>query len=441
MSATVQPTRVRARTTPAPGSSWKPGRVDRKVFPMVIRGTWVFRHELDVERLTTGLAGLLEHYPHLAGRVVGDERVALDNTGVPFSVVRRDDLTVAALVADHALAERLVRKPRWKQIRRGKAAPMTVTITRLGDGDVLTLDCWHALMDGHSFYTMARDWARLVKGLPVEPPVVDQSLLAGDIRRSKDEAVQEARALGWKKFSLLGLVRALPYLLSGKSRERTRPIHLSDAGLERLAATAARESGRDDLSRTDVLTAHIARMCSMLQDLPEGTPFAQAIVVDSRQRIASVPANFVGNAALVIGGTEFRVGESLGEVAARTHRRIGPYLSKPSKSLTREFRLGNELIHHKALWGPYDFSAHTKRPRVAYINSFVKFPIYDVDFGDSESITPVRVIPHNLSDPILIWPAPPDAGGLEIYLTGALARAAKGRPPQDDWWRQMRGDR
>ncbi|HET7133558.1 MAG TPA: hypothetical protein VFJ95_14995 [Gammaproteobacteria bacterium] len=47
----------------------------------------------------------------------------------------------------------------------------------------------------------------------------------------------------------------------------------------------------------------------------------------------------------------------------------------------------------------------------------------------------MRAIPHNLGDPILVWPAPPAVGGLELYFSGPLARAL-GRAGGDERWRQ-----
>lgn len=35
------------------------------------------------------------------------------------------------------------------------------------------------------------------------------------------------------------------------------------------------------------------------------------------------------------------------------------------------------------------------------------------------------------------WPAPPEQGGLEVYLTGPFARALKARRPDDPWWEAL----
>jgi len=43
-------------------------------------------------------------------------------------------------------------------------------------------------------------------------------------------------------------------------------------------------------------------------------------------------------------------------------------------------------------------------------------------------------IPHNLPDPVLIWPAPPTRGGFDVFFTGMAARAVKRLAPNHPWW-------
>jgi hypothetical protein len=80
-----------------------------------------------------------------------------------------------------------------------------------------------------------------------------------------------------------------------------------------------------------------------------------------------------------------------------------------------------------------------RRPTLFYTNSFAKFPVHDLDFGDaSRPVLPVRAIPHNLGDQIVLWPAPPAAGGLELYFSGPLARAVARSAASDAWWTELR---
>ena len=82
---------------------------------------------------------------------------------------------------------------------------------------------------------------------------------------------------------------------------------------------------------------------------------------------------------------------------------------------------------------------HATRPTTVYVNSFSRVPIYEVDFGDEGSpVRPVLAIPHDLPDPVLIWPAPPGTGGVEVFLTGRMARAAARPDAGDPWWKELR---
>jgi hypothetical protein len=80
-----------------------------------------------------------------------------------------------------------------------------------------------------------------------------------------------------------------------------------------------------------------------------------------------------------------------------------------------------------------------RHPSHFYTNSFQNFPIYDLQFGGKSGlIRPARVIPHNLGDAVLFWPAPPSIGGLELYLSGTLARVVKSLKNADPWWAELR---
>lgn len=50
----------------------------------------------------------------------------------------------------------------------------------------------------------------------------------------------------------------------------------------------------------------------------------------------------------------------------------------------------------------------------------------------------VTVVPHNLIDPILIWPAHSSKGGVEVYFTGILARAIDKLKEEDPWLQEMK---
>ena len=427
---------------PQPGARrepWVLTELDRANLTMVIRGTWIFRGEPDVERLRDGLARTLALVPQLAGRMRRGRVVEPGDAGVPFTVAESAGDTVADVCAAPARAGRFSPPLRPARIRRGSQAPLGVKVTRLRDGWVLGVRCAHACLDGRGFYSMVVAWSRACSGRPFSRPVVDQSLIPVVPGRAKAEAMRAAAEAGWRKVSPVSLVRLLPALLVGRLSERAPAVRFSPAALGRLREAANREGG-GGLSTNEALSAHLTRMCIALHRIPSGTPCGEVTVVDCRGRLASVPAEFAGNASFVIPSAGFAAGAGLGEVARRIHESLAPIVETPSRELLRQVSIGIEMMQHGALRLPYDVvRVHAPRPTVTYVNNFSRLPIYEVDFGDEgRPVRPVLAIPHDLPDPVLIWPAPPETGGVEVFFTGRAARALRRLDPADPWWKQLR---
>lgn len=417
---------------------WLLSGMDKALMSMRLRGTWVFPKGFDVQRLKQSLSSLLSHYPHLTGRMVDAEKVRFTNEGVPF-YVRRAPHTIAALAADHSNATSLAHFPNKKKACQGDEAGCTVTLTHLEDGAVLSITCLHALMDGNSFYNMAYHWGRIYAGEAIEPPVLDQSLLPQLPDWTKEQASQQAQVAGFEKISIWkALKKALPslwYLITNKQALRARAIHLDEDFIRKLQAQAIEVSGCQDISRNDALCAHISKqLMSLLGHGPE-TTCSQIVIIDARRRVGRVPASFVGNGAFSADGAIFTGAASFGDIATQTHKALSPYLQRPSKVLEERMAMGLALIHHKLPYLPFDiFGMHTKKPTLFYFNNFAKFPIYETNFGDDTApLRPALVIPHDLPDPLMLWPAPPDKGGLELYLTGRLAQAVSTPEAMSRW--------
>ncbi len=419
---------------------WVLTGLDRANLLLVLRGTWIFEEPLDVARMKEALGQVLALYPHLAGRMVGGKRVELTNQGVPFEAVEEPELTVEEVCDAPEQAGRFAPPLHKGRVKRGQEAPMTARVTRLADGSVLAVRCIHACLDGSSFYTMVRNWSWLCSGRDFPAPVLDQSLVPVPLERPRAELLACVEEQGWRRPSLFKVVTALPALLPSRLLERTPPIHVAAGELRGLKRRAIESTGREDLSTSTALSAHLARMCALLHGLPDGTRCQQVFVVDGRERAPGLPAPFAGNAASQIRGAAFEAGASFGEIAARAHDALAPFVARPSPPLAEQMALGREIMRRRLLRLPYDVAAmHTARPTVTYLNNFARMPVYDLDFGEpGHPLRPVRAIPHDLPDPVLFWPAPPDRGGVEVYLTGVAARAAARQPEDGEWWRELR---
>ena len=433
---TAAPVLIRAASPPAM-ESWPLGALDRVNVILTIRGTWLFRERLDAVRLQEGLSRLLSYYPHLAGRMERGERIRCHNEGIPFRVVFREDLDAVTLDSSAWDAETFADRPNQRMLKQGRQAPMAIRLTQLAEGSILSVCASHALLDGHSFFRMIRDWSELCRGETLTtPPLLDPSRSpTRPLALSKEEAIQRAKALGYHPHSLWKMLSLVPRFLFGKITQRQPPILLSPRSLDALRAPFAKEDAAARPSTHAILAAFFSEQCAVLLQHPKGTPCQQAIVLNLRERIADLPASFVGNAAYVLQGARFSAGTPWQEIAHIAHNALAPLRQRPSLVLHEQIQLALALMHYRAFWLPYDMaSIYTKRPTTFYINDFTKMPIYDLNFGSPASPRlPIRAIPHNLPDPLLFWPAPPDLGGIEVYLTGFLARAAAKADPQGAW--------
>ena len=431
---------IRASEPPVAGAPWVLGGLDLANWSLTIRGTWIFDGAIDAARLRESLARTLALYPQLAGRCVDGRRIELNNGGVPFAAGERPELSVRDACAAPALAGGFSLPLDRGRARKGRDAPLTVMLTRLRDGCVLGVRVSHAVLDGHGFYGMVRTWSCIHGARPFDPPVLDQARMPRGVGRTRGETARAATAAGWRKLRWSGLLTTVPLLLLGKLHQRAAAVHFAPRALERLRAAARREAGREELTTNDALSAHLTRMCLSLHDLPAGTPCGQVTVVDLRERLPSLPATFAGNGSFVVPTAEFPAGAGLGELAARTHDSLARAFGGAPPPVERDVALTQDLMRHRLLIVPYDVvAAHQRRPTVVYLNNFSRLPIYDVDFGTpGRSMTPVRVVPHDLPDPVLIWPAPPALGGVEVYLTGRMAHAVWRRAPDDPWWSELR---
>ncbi len=383
-----------------------------------LRGTWVFDYLPDEQSLLASLSVLLSMYPHLNGRMVKGRLVRLTDEGVPFNVQDMPDLTVSEVLFAPEKADRFSRPLKVARVKAGRCAPMRVTLTRLKDGGVLGVRCSHGCLDGMSFYTLMDNWSKLYRNIDVEPPVVDQSLLPQPSTRKKDELREEARRRGWRPFGLPAILRSVWHFARGTFRRQSPKIHIGKNEIAELRRRLESSTGLR-LTGHEVVSALIMARWSLLFGYQDAPLLKQVTVMDCRGRVEGIPLSFAGNGAWSAVTAEAFANVPLEEMVRCIHEGLTPYRQTPSEQLTGEMQLGVDLSSRRLLWLPFDFGKTLLgRPTVIYTNNFCRAPVYRPDFGGGP---PVCVIPHDLPDPVLIWPAPPDTGGVEIYFKGVPA--------------------
>ena len=427
---------VRPTMSPPATSSWPLTAIDRHAFQWVIQGTWVFDTPLDADALRHGLARLLDAYPILCGRAAGS-RIEWRVGGVPFVEATDATLGVADFGPTRVDATSFAQRMSPALIRRGLAPLLTVKLTHIHDGCVLAIGCSHACLDGNGFYTMARNLSRAATGRPFALPRFDHPA-PSEKARSRRQVARAAREAGWHRLNLLDVLR---FAVARRGvHERAFVARFSPAELQRCKETLAREAACAPLSTTSALLAHVAHCVAAMLELRADERFSVSFLVDQRERLSSLPTDFARNAVSAVATSPLASHASPAEIAARLHERLEPLLARPSPELEAIASLTAEVAAHYLPYGTIPLSRlPRRRPTLFYTNSFAKLPVYDLDFGDaSRPVRPVRAIPHNLGDQIVVWPAPPTAGGLEVYFSGPLARAVARVADTDTWWTELR---
>lgn len=430
------PTTALGPTSPPAGDrQWPLTPIDRYALQWLIQGTWVFDTRLDPAALKRGLARLLDEYPILCGRVSGGTRIEHSAAGVPFTVASDPTCGVADFDRTTTDVRRFADRHSTASIRLGRAPLLTVKLTEIRDGCVLAVCCSHACVDGNGFYSMVRNLGRAASGRDFPAPVFERPPAAPP--RPRADVKRSARAAGWHGLSPIGALRGL--LAMPRMHDRAFVAHFTPAALAEHRQSLADSSGVEALGTNSALLARVAGCIATLVGLDEA--YAVSAAVDQRGRVSWLPDTFAGNAVSIAVTPKIPVGASPAAVAALIHAAFEPRLRRPSPVLEADAALTAEVAAHALPLSPFPAGdMFRRRPTLLYTNSFRKLPVYDVDFGDdARELRPVRAIPHNLGDPILLWPAPPPLGGIDLYFSGRLARAVSRLDADHPWWDRLRG--
>ncbi len=389
--------------------------LDRATAGMVVKGVWYFRQRLDGEQLRRGLASVLERRPWLAGRLTAQGIACGAGDGVPFVERALPGLEAAEELARGDALDRLAGRLSPAAFRRGSAVPLAVSLVQLDEGSLLYVQGAHACMDGCSFYALMDEWGRLCRGEAVTDPVETTCLLTDPDFADDPAAQAHAEAYGWPRVGMGLLVRMVWGSLRGvaRCRYRLRLTEEQEAGLVgRVNAAGATRYGRHV-----VLSALLAAAGVRLSSVPVGKPCTHVSVVNLRRRMAGVPERFDGNAVYNVASQPFSSADPVEAVAERIDRSLHDLFAGGGNRLTEVMRCYLTVVRKKLPYVPFDVAGmYARRSPVSYVNDFLGFPIYDVDFGRGR---PALVLPPDLPDAVRLWPLPPEqGGGVEVIFAG-----------------------
>lgn len=398
---------------------WQYSVLDSACIGMVIKGTWIFPVSLPQELLQSSLSELLNYYPMLAGRALKSVGIECSNAGVPFTVCREGGLTRAEAVAVKDVVDRFSSPLHLKAFRRGEAAPLSVRLTHLKDGSVLSVHCSHACMDGSAFYTMMDNWARLCRREPIASPVIMSPVFLPEKDISKESVVERAKRAGWHKVGYKELWQAAVQALPGRGKYRPVYLHFSGEFIQALVESFnARHGVR--YGKHAILSALITKLSLHAGGIEGGRICSQISVADMRGRVPGIPRSVVGNAVFNIAAEPIFPDDSLFSTAEKIDAKLACLFSGDGREAEEFMKLYIDSIGYKIPYVPFDLAGmNGRRPTAVYINDFLKFDLYSLDFGGGR---PEAVLPHDLPDQVRIWPSGTAAAGADVYFTGCLAK-------------------
>ena len=333
---------------------------------MVISTSWVYRIHLEEQRLRDSIQKLLSIYPILGGRVNNDN-VIFPSCDILFSYSESKGF-IDSLIGKNTLPKKYEAKFDLKKTLKGRFPLVSIKVTDLADGSVLSIKASHLLMDGRCFYHIANALMALYSGETPDADIVfDDSVIPRiNLPDSLDAAmfypIPKAALLSmiWKKFH----------------KTRKQRILITNDEIMRIKNKAG-------VSRTAVLSA-------MVYEIMGRKAISIVQTADHRGLSADLPT----------------------EEAARI---IDDGIKRYLKDDEKYFPEYLHLLKNKLPYLPFPLGDAWKRnPACIICNSFISFEIYDEMAADG--VTPAYAFPPALPDPIRFFPAPPEEDGIYILL-------------------------
>lgn len=401
--------------------------------------SYLFERALSAETLRVSLTQLLAEYPALAGRAdFTAMRVSGDDPSVYFEHVTEFGGSAQDYAApDHVIHNRLdfVHEPRRKDIECGTAPLMCVRLTEFKDGGcALGVTINHGLMDAWGFHKIMRRWSEIITGHNGdECPVMNAYPYAFKTDRTPKEILADIKAVGMTKplnfkTPMGRFIKWAMYGMLDKIRARDREmIYLSPEQITVLKKTVHAESGLEWISTNVALSAHIIHAILPLQRSSKTTTLGIGNVINIRGRTdpqtRAAQNAFAGNALLI-------------HITEKTYDK--PVVELMRGEIARELRAAFDALTEDritrdmsnivdSLEAGYGYPGLNLLAPIMAVNNQSKFDVYGVDFGAGR---PLRVIPQDVGDHIMIFPS--YDGGAEVYIRDftSLKRQKELREPE-----------
>ncbi|MDO5442780.1 MAG: acyltransferase [Bacteroidia bacterium] len=393
--------------------TWKLSSFDTFCLGMNIKSAWIYKEAPDLEKMKSALESLASMYPHLSGRFDEKEKsVVWDDSAkpeLPFDTLDLRKYSISQLSGNARLAWSLVKSYDVKGFKKGNAPAFSATLGYLKDGCILYVQCAHATMDAHAFYSLIAQWAAIYKGEEPSVMTVDQTLLPSEETYSKEETLRLVQQHEWSLIGLKKVIKMLVGLVRNNSIKNTTVIEVPQDVISRLKT----ESGA---GTNAVLSAIVVK--KMAERLPGKKTFKMLFTTDLRGRFNGIGDDFFGNLSqpAVIKDAISKEGDTA-SIAAAVGRSLKDALV--SDALEENVRLYMCSSHYGLPYAPFDASdMNCPGNGTVIINNFLKFRANALNWGTG---LPLYTFTNELPDMVKIWQ--PAAGGpVQIIFGGYAAK-------------------
>ena len=296
---------------------------------------------------------------------------------------------IDSLIGRNKLPNKYEAKFDLKKTLKGRFPIVSIKVTDLPDGSVLSIKASHLLMDGRCFYHIANTLMMLYSG---ETPAADISFDDSVIPQLNLPASLDTSAFyPIPKSALLSVI----YKKFHKTRKQ-RILITSDEIM--------RIKNKAGVSRTAVLSA-------MVYEIMGRKAISIVQTADHRGHVKAIPLSYGGNAASTLSPISLIANLPTEEAARIIDDGIKHYLKDDEKYFPEYIY----LLKNKLPYLPFPLGDAWKRnPDCIICNSFISFGIYD-EMAAGGTV-PAYAFPPDLPDPIRFFPAPPKEDGIYILL-------------------------
>ena len=366
---------------------WKPSILDETCRRMVISTSWIYGIHLDEQRFRDAIQKLLSIYPILGGRVNNDN-VIFPSCDIHFEYLHRKG-SAENLIGKNTLPKKYEAKLDLKKTLKGRFPLVSIKVTDLADGSVLSIKASHLLMDGRCFYHIANTLMALYSGetpdadIVFDDSVIPQINLPDSLDTSMFYPIPKTALLSviWKKFH----------------KSRKQMILVTKDEIMRIKNKAG-------VSRTAVLSA-------MVYEIMGRKAISIVQTADHRGHIKAIPLSYGGNAASTLSPISLSADLPTEEAAKIIDDGIQWNLKDDEKYFPEYLY----LLRNKLPYLPFPLGDAWKRnPACIICNSFISFGIYDEMAADGN--VPAYAFPPDLPDPVRFFPAQPEKDGIYIML-------------------------